>query len=163
MWLSGLAFRARGAYSRLPGPKLLIKAVRATQSDPVGGFRTTSRALVLNAFGESAEALTAFRERYRRLMHGFIRHRGFPSGRAQDLTGEFFATIFGKRSFKTADHDRAVTRESDLPLLSLDFRNSESHYTPEAVDTRFHAGRMTVPGSTAFPDQTCGRSPPASS
>jgi RNA polymerase sigma factor (sigma-70 family) len=82
---------------------------RATHS-----FTTTKWSMVLRA-GDSEdpggrEALETLCQRYWRPVYTYIRHRGFDTSAAEDLTQSFFAQLLEKRSLKAADPERGRFR-----------------------------------------------------
>jgi RNA polymerase sigma-70 factor (ECF subfamily) len=121
-------------------------------------FATTRWTLVLaardRAAPEAGQALAELCRLYWYPLYAYVRGRGHPHDRAQDLTQEFFARLLEKdalaaveqdkgrfRSFLLAacrhflanqhDHDQAQKRGGGRQALSIDFRDADGRYTHE--------------------------------
>jgi RNA polymerase sigma-70 factor (ECF subfamily) len=66
----------------------------------------------------SREAWNKLVQTYRQAIYGYIRHRGYSSSDAEDLTQEFFLTLFSKRAFRSATPNRGRFRSFLLVCLN---------------------------------------------
>jgi DNA-directed RNA polymerase specialized sigma24 family protein len=132
--------------SRLPG------------SSGDGWFDTTDWGLIEVAQGgdpvPARQALADLCSTYWYPLYAYIRRRGLPADRAQDLTQGFFASLLGHDFLKTVgpekgkfrtfllvacqnylanqrNRDRAIKRGGGKPLLSIDLPDAEGRYARE--------------------------------
>jgi RNA polymerase sigma factor (sigma-70 family) len=125
-------------------------------------FRTTLWTVVLEAADRSSPksdaALTNLCQNYWTPVYAFIRKKGCPPERAEDLTQSFFVRLLEKNylaraarnrgrfrsfimtsveNFLHDEHDRATSlkRGGGQALISLDVESAEEEYLTESVDT----------------------------
>lgn len=120
-------------------------------------FQTTRWSLVSTARGtgeSSREALGALCEAYWDPLYAYVRRRGYPSSRAEDLTQGFFAALLERQALDAADRRRgrfrtflltslqnylanewhrsqAQKRGGDATVVSLDRDEAERRYAAE--------------------------------
>ena len=95
----------------------------------MGAFATTRWSLILEARADSSdarEALAQLCSAYRGPVLAFVRHRGIPRERAEDLTQEFFEHFLADRIHQGADPARGRFRSYLLAALRHFLSDSEA-------------------------------------
>ncbi len=99
-----------------------MQIVPSTGQNGGGGFHTTQWSMVKAAVQDQApeaawKALAVFCHNYWPPLYAFIRHRGYTSSDAQDLTQGFFMHLLERNILGCADRERGRLRTFLLHAL----------------------------------------------
>ena len=129
-----------------------------SQQQPVVGspaFMTTHWSMIIVAGSQSNPEADKALEQLCRIywypLYAFVRRRGYPSEKAQDLTQEFFVKLLEKEFFGTADRNRGKFRTFLLAALkNFLAHQSEKERAAKRGGDRIHFSIHAVEGEKRY-------------